>query len=108
WDIKSSQPQVLKQLLDEAGIDSSWITEYLAADKKEYADRAGVDVKSWKKCLCGLLMGASLPDPVRACKSAEILAEFKKASKTDANYDKLEKAARRVGSIVREVREAHG
>lgn len=60
YDIKSSQAFILQALLNEQGLDTTWIDAYLKEDKAEYAKRAGVPVDVWKQCFYALCFGASL------------------------------------------------
>lgn len=62
YDLKSSQAYILRAFLSDAGIDTSWLDTYLAADKQVYADRAGLSVDTWKRVFYALVMGAHLPN----------------------------------------------
>lgn len=69
YDIKSSQATILRDMLNELEIDATWLEYYLAGDKEEYANEAGLPVKVWKTVLYALLMGARLPHPSTAAMS---------------------------------------
>jgi hypothetical protein len=59
YDMVSSQINLLKQLLEDAGIPTDSFDKYLAGDKKVYADKAGLSVDEWKICLLALVMGGT-------------------------------------------------
>lgn len=63
YDLKSSQVRILTQFFEEAGIDTTWLRHYDGepAAKHQYAEKVGIGVDAWKRILCALLMGASLP-----------------------------------------------
>lgn len=72
YDLKSSQPFGLIQQFEEAiasgakGIDTGWLVHYTseATAKNLYAETAGIPVDTWKRVLCGVIMGASLPENI--------------------------------------------
>lgn len=57
YDLKSSQVWGLIQWFEEAGLETSWLIEYLGRDKQEYADAVGISKDCWKKCFMALIMG---------------------------------------------------
>ena len=61
YDLKASQANILIQELDICGVDSSWISEYIAdsAAKYTYAEEIGTDPETWKTCLYATFMGAN-------------------------------------------------
>ncbi|MBD1843984.1 hypothetical protein H6F89_11350 [Cyanobacteria bacterium FACHB-63] len=63
FDMRSSQPNLLIILLERAGLDSSWLREYISNkdNKFIYAERAGLLVGAWKKCLLAAIMGSPFP-----------------------------------------------
>ena len=66
YDIRSSQPTVLREKLTEADLPTGWIDTYTASDKADYARRAGLTVSTWKGVLCAVMMGAMLPGVAQA------------------------------------------
>jgi len=72
YDLKSSQPYGLIQLLEAADIDALWLRNYVADDKAKhhYAALAGIPVDDWKSVLCAVFMGALLPSDIRFSKGA--------------------------------------
>jgi len=63
FDLEASQINGLIQLLEIAGLDSSWLTIYRDTpnNKTVYAERAGLSVTCWKKCLLAICMGGTVP-----------------------------------------------
>lgn len=63
YDLKGSQSNIAIQLMEEAGVDTSWLCTYrdTANSKHIYAEEAGLTVDNWKKCVLAMLMGATLP-----------------------------------------------
>ena len=62
-DLEASQVNGLIQLLEIARLDSSWLITYRDTpnNKTIYAERAGMSIKCWKRCLLALCMGATMP-----------------------------------------------
>jgi hypothetical protein len=62
-DLEASQVNGLIQLLEIAGLDSSWLVTYrdTSNQKKVYAERAGMSINCWKRCLLALCMGGTMP-----------------------------------------------
>lgn len=60
YDLKSSQVWGLIQWFEIANIESSWLTQYLSKDKKEYANQVGISVDRWKQCFMALVFAAEL------------------------------------------------
>ena len=63
YDLRSSQAIGLIQQFELAGLDTSWLERYKDNKKAkyEYSTQIGISVDTWKRCLCALLMGGSLP-----------------------------------------------
>ena len=68
YDIKSSQVYVLIELLTEAGIDASWLQQYVDTPKAKhtYARKVNISTDAWKSILYALFMGAALPQDIEA------------------------------------------
>lgn len=64
YDLESSHVNGLIQQFEIAGRDTVWLVEYRDTpnSKAGYAERAGMSVECWKKCLLALCMGARLPN----------------------------------------------
>ncbi len=60
YDIVNSQPSILVQQLEEAGIDSTWLEEYIVKDKTYYSYQVNVSKDCWKRCFMALIMGGSI------------------------------------------------
>ena len=60
YDLQSSQVWSLIQFFEVAGLDITWLKDYLVVDKKIYADQVGISVDCWKSCTLTLIMGGSL------------------------------------------------
>jgi hypothetical protein len=101
YDIKSSQAVILRDLLAEDGIDTTWIDAYLQADKSVYAEQAGLPVKAWKGAVYALLMGGHLRKPERA---EDLLAKILDAEEQAQPGPEMP----RVPSIAQIVLRAHG
>ena len=69
YDIRSSQPTILREKLKEARLSTEWIDAYTAGEKADYAERAGLTVPTWKTVLCAVMMSATLPRLSRAERS---------------------------------------
>lgn len=66
YDLKSSQPRAVCQLLEEKGLDSSWLRRYMADPEGKYNAAQAIGLsrdksQTWKDCLNALLMGATVP-----------------------------------------------
>lgn len=63
YDLRSSQVIGLIQQFKSAGLDTSWLENYKdnKLAKKNYADQIGIEVDVWKRCLCAVIMGGSVP-----------------------------------------------
>lgn len=73
YDLKSSQAFILRALLGEAGLDTSWIDTYLKADRKAVAQSAGLTEEVWKEALNAVVMGADLPSGLKYSKEDSTL-----------------------------------
>ena len=60
YDLQSSQVWSLIQFFEMAGLDITWLKNYLVADKQSYADLVGITKDTWKDCTLTLIMGGSL------------------------------------------------
>lgn len=60
YDLQSSQVWSLIQFFELAGLDISWLTNYLQVDKQIYANRVGITKATWKNCFLALIMGGIL------------------------------------------------
>ena len=63
FDLEASQINGLIQLLEMAGLDSTWLITYrdTANNKAVYSQRAGMSVDCWKKSLLAICMGGTVP-----------------------------------------------
>lgn len=63
YDIKSSQVFITIMLLEQAGLDASWLIEYIDTPnyKVEYGNRAGIPGDLFKRIVIAMCMGAHLP-----------------------------------------------
>lgn len=70
-DLKSSQARILIVLMEEAGIDPTWLRRYGGhpEGKVAAATYVGIAVGTWKECLYAALMGAHVPTERRAAQS---------------------------------------
>lgn len=64
YDLRSSQPRILKAELDALGIECEWLAAYLADDaKRVYAARVGCSVDAWKAAFMAAIMGGDAGVP---------------------------------------------
>ena len=63
YDVKSSQVFITINLLEQAGLDASWLIEYIETPnyKEEYGRRAGISGDLFKRIVIAMCMGAQLP-----------------------------------------------
>lgn len=68
YDIESSQPFIGAMLLERAGIDASWLRDYLQTlnYKEVYGDAAGIPGSIFKRIVIAMLMGGQLPHSVKS------------------------------------------
>ncbi|HEX8385066.1 MAG TPA: hypothetical protein VF576_02725, partial [Rubricoccaceae bacterium] len=76
YDLSSSQPRFAAFDMRAAGLASDWLEAYLVRPeaKAESAYEIGVPVKTWKKTLSAVVMGAWVPAPDRAERSGGAVA----------------------------------
>lgn len=72
YDLQSSQAYILRDEMHRAGFDTSWLDTYLERDKEEYAQRVGLSVEAWKRCLYAVFMGAHLPKSLATSRKGAI------------------------------------
>lgn len=60
YDLKSSQVNGLIQWFEIAGLDPSWLVEYLSQDKQVFADMVGIPKEVWKTCFMALIFSAQV------------------------------------------------
>jgi len=69
FDLKASQPSLLLDEFERAGIDCEWLGRYLRdyaqGRRGEYADRCGLSEGAWKECFTSIIFGARVPESVR-------------------------------------------
>lgn len=70
YDIKASQASIFRQLLAEAGLDTTFLDEYLSDPnaKHIYADKVGLRTGTWKSALYAICIGAYLPENIAKSK----------------------------------------
>lgn len=73
YDIKSSQVFITIILLEQAGLDASWLIEYIETPnyKEEYGKRAGIPGDLFKRIVIAMCMGAQLPKSMRNSEYSE-------------------------------------
>jgi hypothetical protein len=81
YDLKASQPTILIQEFERAGLDPTWLNSYLADPDAKYkhAQSLGISVDTWKRCLMALVMGGEVTKHKKkdyyACDITQYLAE---------------------------------
>lgn len=65
YDLQSSQPFILRQILSENNLNTSFLDAYMndPEAKDTYSIRCSLSIAVWKTCYISLLMGAQLDDP---------------------------------------------
>ena len=64
YDLAASQPTIYNEMLKGYQIDDDgWLQDYIdgVTTKHSIAKEIGVEVETWKKIICGLLMGSTVP-----------------------------------------------
>ncbi len=75
YDLRSSQAIGLIQQFERAGLDTTWLENYKNERQAKhcYATEIGINVDTWKKCLCALLMGGYLPKKCSENSQADLI-----------------------------------
>lgn len=97
YDLKNSQPTGLIHQFQQAGLNTDWLEQYVVADKQQYADFVGIEVETWKECLCAVMMGAYIPNHIiesdgsvsRYLKQDELLQGSNLDASVETAYAKL-------------------
>lgn len=76
YDLKSSQAYILRAMMTEAEIDTSWLDDYLASDKSLYADQVGISIPAWKSAFYSTVMGADLAPSLSFKKRNSAMADI--------------------------------
>ncbi|WP_168632451.1 hypothetical protein, partial [Dolichospermum sp. UHCC 0260] len=98
YDLKSAQPAVYLQMLEQYNIsDQGWLEDYISGKtgKVAIAEQIGVEVDTWKKIFLAVLMGARVPAIERAEKgflsiSRALAAQARNKNKDKKKYKKFE------------------
>jgi hypothetical protein len=64
YDLAASQPTIYNEMLKGYKIDDGgWLQDYIdgVTTKQSIAKEIGIEVDTWKKIICGLLMGSTVP-----------------------------------------------
>lgn len=64
YDLAASQPTIYNEMLKGYQIDDGgWLQDYIdgVTTKQSIAREIGIEVDTWKKIICGLLMGSTVP-----------------------------------------------
>jgi hypothetical protein len=93
YDLKSSQPSILKQLLEDADMSSIWLNDYLDGDKSDYAAGIGITVDCWKELLMAMIFGAGQQKLESICINHDYGAD--EYSRFSIEVDELSKALKR-------------
>lgn len=64
WDLSSSHPNAFRLLVEDRGIDVTWLAEVLDTPnyKEVYAAQVELDPKTWKAILLAIINGFDLPE----------------------------------------------
>ncbi len=73
YDIKSSQIFITITLLEQAGLDASWLIEYVETPnyKEVYGNRVNIPGNLFKRIVIAMCMGAQLPESIEQARYAE-------------------------------------
>jgi hypothetical protein len=94
YDLKSAQPAIYLQMLEQYNIsDQGWLENYISGrtGKKAIAEQIGIKVDTWKRVLCGILMGAIVPAIDKAEKGFLNISRALPAQARNKNKDKKHK-----------------
>lgn len=106
-DLKSSQARILIGLMEEAGIEPTWLRRYgdCPEGKEEAARYVGVSVDTWKECLYAALMGARVASSRSVARSE---GKIRKAILSDVGRASFDEAYGRFLRLTADLRDELG